>query len=60
MNAAALYSEQLFRDVYAALAARRYAAILSNRKHALLQHDNAQAAHTAVLIKAKIKELPGI
>ena len=58
VNAAALYSEQLDDRVYAALAARRYPAALINRKHALLQHDNAPAAHTAALIKAKIKELP--
>ena len=59
VNAAALYSEQLDDRVYAALAARRYPAALINRKHALLQYDNAPTAHTtAALIKAKILELP--
>ena len=56
VNVAALYSEQL-----AALVAGHYPAALINRKHAtLLQHNNAPAAHTAALIKAKIKELPAI
>ena len=57
MNTAAHYSEQLDR-AYAALKASRYPAALINRKHALLQHDNDSSAHTAALIKAKIKELP--
>ena len=36
----------------------RYHPALINRKHVLLRHhDNAQAAHTAALIDAKLKEL---
>ena len=55
----ALYSEQL-GSVYTALEARRYSAALINGKHAHLQHDNAPVAHTAALIKAKMKKLLAI
>ena len=54
---AALYSERLDDNEYAVLAAR-YAALI-NWKHGLLLHDNAPVAHTAALIKAKVKGLPG-
>ena len=57
MISAPLHSEQLDNRVYAALAARYHPAVI-NRKHALLQHDNAPAhTHIAALIKAKIKQL---
>ena len=47
-------------DRFYASLATLYPALI-NQKHALLQHDNAPAAHTAAaLIKAQIKELPGI
>ena len=55
VNAVALYSERLNR-VCAAVVTGYYAALI-NGKHVVLQHDNATAAHTAALIKVKVKEL---